>query len=151
MYLGDYNDMKDSVALWESERNGIETELSSVPVAISKYGGEPVGGSGELNVVEQQAQERIELEERLAEIDRDVKRVRALMRKIEDAVASFDPETCNLIWDHYVERRRWYDIASAMYLSETSVKQRGYRAIQQLSQLLFGLKAHPYEQVALIQ
>ena len=29
MYLGDYNDMKDSVALWESERNGIETELSS--------------------------------------------------------------------------------------------------------------------------
>ena len=150
MYLGDYNGMRESVHAWAAEKKSIEAELSSVPVAISKYGGEPSGGTGELNVVEQQAQNRIELEQRLDEIVLDTKKVQAFMDKIENAVSSLDAETCQIVWEHYVEGIAWNTVGDRIYMDGKSAARRGQRAMNQIATILFGLKAQPYKQVVLI-
>lgn len=149
-YLKDYRRMESSVDAWEAERKDILAELSTVPVAISKYGGEPGGGTNELTPVERQAERNGKLETRLSEIEHDVKELRSVMRKIESAVSVLDSETQQLVWEHYVDGIAWYGVADKLYISESCIRQRGHRAVCDIATNLFGLKAKPYEQVVLI-
>ena len=133
----------------EQERADIERELSDVPVAISHYGAEPGGGASELNAVEREASRRIKLGRRVAAIEQDTRELRRVMQKVENAIRSLDAEEERLITLHYIDGRKWYEIADELAYSETSVKQKGYRAIGKIAVLLFGSKAGGYEQVVL--
>ena len=148
-YLKDYRLWREAIAAWEQERADIERELSDVPVAISHYGAEPGGGTSELNAVEREASRRIKLGRRVAAIEQDTRELRRVMQKVENAIRSLDAEEERLITLHYIDGRKWYEIADELAYSETSVKQKGYRAIGKIAVLLFGSKAGGYEQVVL--
>lgn len=149
-YLLDYKTMEAAIAAWARERADLESDLATVPVAVSRYGDEPGGGTGELNVVERQAQMRLQDRERLAEIEQDTKDLSRIMTRVKNAVDSLEAESQTIVWRHYVHGDSWYDIAAAMHYSTTAVKQRGYRAIGCLALIIFGNKAHVHERVALI-
>lgn len=149
-YLRDYRKMEARIKAWAQEKADLLRELSDVPIAISRYGGEPGGGSGDMNVVERQADNRIKLESRCKEIDDDTAELKRLMTKIENAVSSLEPETCQLVWEHYVDGIAWYGIADRLYLSSDCVRKRGQRALADIADILFGRKAQPYKPVVLI-
>ncbi len=149
-YLKDYNRMRTCIRTWEKEKKEIEYELSSLPMAVSRYGGELGGGSGELSVVERLAQTRIKLTNRLFQIEHDVKELHRVMKKIENAVAALDPETRDIVWSHYVEGKKWYDVADVHYLSYSCASQKGYRAIRVVACMIFGQKAACPERTLLL-
>lgn len=149
-YLEDYRSMKAQIDVWDSERKNLLIELSSIPVAISKYGGEPGGGTGELNAVERLANDRIEKESRVKEIERDTKTLRSLMSKVENALSVLDGEAEKIVREHYIDGIAWYGIADQLHLTESCIRQRGHRAIRSIAKTVFGLKAHPDYQVVLI-
>ena len=149
-YLRDYSMWKNAIEAWEKEKADIDKELASVPIAISKYGGEPGGGNGEMNSVECLAERRIKLNERVLTIEQDTRELLRVMKNIKTAIDSLDDETGHIIILHYINKRTWADIADMFAYSESSVKQKGYRAIGKLSSILFGRKAGSFEQVVLI-
>ena len=71
-YLKDYKKMQRDIDAWEQQKSDIKAELSDVSVAISRYGGEPGGGSGDMTVVERQAETRGKLEAKLSRIDHNI-------------------------------------------------------------------------------
>ncbi len=149
-YLCDYRTWQNALDAWAKEKVDIESELSSVPVAISKYGEEPGGGTGELNVVEREASKRIKLRERSIAIDKDTIELRRVMRNIDTAIHSLGDETREIVCMHYIDGKTWLEVAEAFNYSESAVKQRGYRAVGKISGILFGSKANAVEQVVLI-
>ena len=54
-YLKDYKRLMDMRNGWIAEMSDTQRELASVPVAVSKYGDEPGGGSGESSPTERLA------------------------------------------------------------------------------------------------
>lgn len=53
-YLRDYRMWQSAVEVWASEKADIDSELASIPIATSKFGGEAGGGSGELTPTERE-------------------------------------------------------------------------------------------------
>lgn len=149
-YLKDYKKMQRDIDAWEQQKSDIKAELSDVSVAISRYGGEPGGGSGDMTVVERQAETRGKLEAKLSLIDHNIGELRRVMKTVETAVRALEPEACEIVWDHYVERVEWNVIADRLYLSSAAVRQRGHRAIRDVANTIFVNRAGTYEQVVLI-
>ena len=149
-YLRDYRKMEARIKAWAQEKADLLRELSDVPVAISRYGGEPGGGSGDMTVVERQAETRGKLEAKLSLIDHNIGELRRVMKTVETAVRALEPEACEIVWDHYVERVEWNVIADRLYLSSAAVRQRGHRAILDVANTIFVNRAGTYEQVVLI-
>ena len=149
-YLKDYKKMQSDIGVWEQQKADIKSELSDVSVAISCYGGEPGGGSGDMTVVERQAETRAKLQTRLSLLDHNIGELRRVMKTVETAVSALEPEACEIVWDHYVERVEWNVIADRLYLSSAAVRQRGHRAIRDVANTIFVNRAGTYEQVVLI-
>ena len=58
--------------------------LQSESVAISRYGGEPGGGSGELNAVEAAADRRTKMKQQIENMKRDQAEIERVLRKRPD-------------------------------------------------------------------
>ena len=149
-YLKDYKKMQSDIGVWEQQKADIKSELSDVSVAISRYGGERGGGSGDMTVVERQAETRAKLQTRLSLLYHNIGELRRVMKTVETAVSALEPEACEIVWDHYVERVEWNVIADRLYLSSAAVRQRGHRAIRDVANTIFVNRAGTYEQVVLI-
>ena len=149
-YLRNYRTWVHAIEAWEKERIDIERELASVPVAVSKYGGEPGGGTGELNSVESLAERRIKLNKRAAAIEQDINELRRVMRNVDPALHALEDETMRIVDVHYIQGHTWMETAYAFDYSESAVKQKGYRAIGKIAEILFGRKAAQYTQTILI-
>ena len=90
-YLKGYKKMQRDIDAWEQQKSDIKAELSDVSVAISRYGGEPGGGSGDMTVVERQAETRGKLEAKLSLIDHNIGELRRVMKTVETAVSALEP------------------------------------------------------------
>lgn len=149
-YLKDYRAWQQAIGAWEQEKADIDAELASMPVAVSRYGGEPGGGSGEMNAVERLAERRIKLTNRALSIDTDTRELRRVMKNIETAIGTLDDESKRLIVMHYIDGRTWMEVADALACSESGARQKGYRAVSKIAAILFGSKINQYTQVVLI-
>ena len=136
-YLKDYRAWQQAIGAWEQEKADIDAELASMPVAVSRYGGEPGGGSGELT-------------NRALSIDTDTRELRRVMKNLETAIRTLDGADSQLVTLHYIDGRTWYDVADALGYSMEGAKQKGYRAIGKIAVILFGSKINQYTQVVLI-
>lgn len=149
-YLKDYRAWQQAIGAWEQEKADIDAELASMPVAVSRYGGEPGGGSGEMNAVERLAERRIKLTDRALSIDTDTRELRRVMKNLETAIRTLDGADSQLVTLHYIDGRTWYDVADALGYSMEGAKQKGYRAIGKIAVVLFGRKAESFADVVLI-
>lgn len=147
-YLRDYNELRAMVTAWKNERADIAAELSSFPVAISKYGDEPGGGTNELTTVERQAYQREKERGRLEVLNHDIAVAEKLLHRIDDGILCMG-EDGKLLRAHYIEKKSWYELAEDDICSYGAVRQRGSRCIKTLAKILFGLQAWPPYQMVL--
>lgn len=148
-YLRDYRMWQSAIEVWASEKADIDSELASIPIATSKFGGE-AGGSGELTPTEREANRRVKFTERALSIARDTRELRRVMKNIETAIGTLDDESKRLIVMHYIDGRTWMEVADALACSESGARQKGYRAVSKIAAILFGSKINQYTQVVLI-
>lgn len=149
-YLRDYRMWQSAIEVWASEKADIDSELASIPIATSKFGGEAGGGSGELTPTEREANRRVKFTERALSIARDTRELRRVMKNIETAIGTLDDESKRLIVMHYIDGRTWMEVADALACSESGARQKGYRAVSKIAAILFGSKINQYTQVVLI-
>lgn len=149
-YLRDYRMWQNAIEAWATEKSDIDSELASIPVATSKFGGEISGGGGELNAVEREANRRIKFTERAFIIDHDTRELRRVIKNIDTAISTLDEESRQLVVMHYIDGKTWMEVADALACSESGARQKGYRAIGKIAVILFGSKINQYTQVVLI-
>lgn len=135
-YLHKYRRMNTRLANIEDEIATIKAILADVSVAISRYGTEPGGGSSELNAVESAANQRLKVSQRLHELERERLELSGLLTRIDRALDMLDDRDRYIVKAHYIDGMRWQDIAMHCYYSEHGVRNRAYRALSAISDMV---------------
>lgn len=149
-YLKDYKRLMDMRKGWIAEMGDAERELASVPVAISRYGDEPGGGSGDSSPTERLAARRMALRERYGVREKDVAEIARLEALLHHAFAALGDEDARILKSHYINGATWYDIGDELGYSYQGIRKKGSRALHALAQYIFGLKAARPQQIVLI-
>lgn len=128
----------------------IKEQLIALDVAapISKYGDEPGGGSGELNVVEAAANRHMETRCEIADMQKRLACLELAIRKIDRAVDALSDEDRTLIRGYYFDEQDWNTLADNLGHSYSWAASRGARALRKVAGILFADKVTP-EQLTL--
>ena len=149
-YLKDYKRLMDMRKGWIAEMNDTQRELASVPVAVSKYGNEPGGGSGESSPTERLAARRMALQQKYGMRQKDVAEIARLEALLYHAFEAIGKEDARILKSHYIDGATWYDIGDELGYSYQGIRKKGSRALRDLAQYIFGLKAARPQQIVLI-
>ena len=149
-YLKGYKRLTEMRKGWIAEMGDAQRELASVPVAVSKYGDEPGGGSGDSSPTERLAARRMVLRERYAVREKDVTEIARLDALLRRAFAALGEEDARILRSHYINGATWYDIGDELGYSYQGIRKKGSRALHALAQYIFGLKAARPQQIVLI-
>jgi hypothetical protein len=149
-YLKGYKRLTEMRRGWIAEIGDTERELASVPVAVSKYGDEPGGGSGESSPTERLAARRMALRERYGMREKDVAEIARLEALLRQAFAALGEEDARILKSHYINGATWYDIGDELGYSYQGIRKKGSRALHNLAQYIFGLKAARPQQIVLV-
>lgn len=149
-YLKGYKRLTEMRKGWIAEMGDTERELASVPVAVSKYGGEPGGSSGDSSPTERLAARRMVLRERYAVRETDVAEIARLDGILHRAFGAMSEEDARILKLHYIDGATWYDIGDELGYSYQGIRKKGSRALHNLAQYIFGLKAASPQQIVLI-
>ena len=139
-YLQNYRRWKAEAVNLGNEAREIESILSDAPAAaIAKYGDEPGGGTPDLNVIEQSAERRMKLEERLDEITTRKQQLDNILARVDTALGALNEYLRDLLVMHYVDGRQWTQIAAVHYYSERWTREQGHMALALTAEMIFGL------------
>lgn len=142
-YLRNYNKFQIVIENLEAEKEAKRLLLSDQSVAIAKYGDAPGGGSNELNQTEAAASKRMEMQNEIERIDREIAELERILTKIDRAVKGLDTDDQRVIIMYYFERRSWREIADELYCSADWARKRGKKAVNDMAFMIFGQKACP--------
>lgn len=142
-YLRNYNQFKIVIENLEAEKDAKRLLLADQSVAISKYGDDPAGGASELNQTEAAASRRIEIQNEIERIDREIAELQRILDKIDRAIKGLNEEDQRVITMFYLERRSWREIAGVLYCSADWTRKRGKKAVGEIAFMIFGGKACP--------
>lgn len=149
-YLKDYKRLTEMRKGWIAEMGDAERELASVPVAISRYGDEPCGGSGDSSPTERLAARRMALQQKYGMRQKDVAEIARLEALLHHAFEAIGEEDARILKSHYISGATWYDIGDELGYSYQGIRKKGSRALHALAQYIFGLKAARPQQIVLI-
>ena len=138
-YLQNYRRWQAESANLGREAEELAAVLADVPAAIAKYGDEPGGGSSELNTIEQSAERRMKLEERLHATTARKRKLDGILTRVYTALGALNDQPRSLLISHYMDGASWIDIAAGCYYSERWTRERGHRALAMVSEMIFGL------------
>ena len=102
--------------------------LPAAPVA--QYGLCPNGGSAGADGVLSFVQRREAVEGKLARLMERRARLEGKVRRMNRTLALLTPEDRRLLQLHYIERRRWIEVAPLVYMTELGAKEKGRRALR---------------------
>lgn len=142
-YLKNYNKFLIVIKNLEAEKEAKRLLLADQSVAIAKYGDTPAGGSSELNQTEAAASKRMELEEEIDRIDREIAELHRILNKVDNAICGLDSDDRKLMEMYYMDRRSWGEIADELYCSADWARKRGKKAVAEVAFMIFGQKACP--------
>ena len=149
-YLKDYKRLMDMRKGWIAEMSDTQRELASVPVAVSKYGDEPGGGSRESSPTERLAARRMALQQKYGMRQKDVAEIARLEALLYHAFEAIGKEDARILKSHYIDGATWYDIGDELGYSYQGIRKKGSRALHNLAQYIFGLKTAHLQQIVLI-
>lgn len=149
-YLKGYKRLTEMRKGWIAEMSDTQRELASMPVAVSKYGDEPGGGSGESSPTERLAARRMALQQKYVMRHNDVAEIARLEALLHQAFGAIGEEDARILKAHYIDGATWYDVGDELGYSYQGIRKKGSRALHALAQYIFGLKAARPQQIVLI-
>lgn len=142
-YLRSYNYFKIMIANLEEDKKDKLHILTEYSVLISKYGGMPGGGSGELNQTESAASQRMKLEEELKNIELNLNALYSVINKIDRALSALNYIEKTIITRHYFENKGWEDIGIELQYTGKTVSSRAKKGVSDMAFMIFGAAARP--------
>ncbi len=138
-YLQSYRRWQAESASLGNEAKEIASILADVPAAIAKYGDEPGGSSSELNTIEQSAERRMKLEERLRTIVARKRQIDGILGRVDIALGALNDKLRVLLISHYMDGISWVKIAGDCYYSERWTREQGRKALALTADTIFGM------------
>lgn len=138
-YLKKYNQFKITIENLTDEITAQEELLNSdVAASISKYGDDTIGGTSELNTVESAVYRHEIIEKRISEMRANVTDIERIIRKVNRAIEGLSKENKQLITAYYIDGKNWQEIGKDNYFTEKWARDKGNKAIKELSKMIFG-------------
>lgn len=131
----------------EAEQNireridGITQELAGVSIK-SGMGSGVQGGTPELNVVEMEAERRVQMERRYGELLMERASLQSQIDKLERAVEALPPSEKDIILKFFNYNMSYAEMAGTLNFSERTLKRRVSDATRSIAFMLFGDRAN---------
>ena len=143
-----YNTFKVTVASMTADIETQERMLASADdlgAPIAKYDSMPKGGSGELNAVERQTEDRLRRQQEInrAKLNRD--EIQRIIDRLDRAMESLPQEDRELLHGHYMMNRDWCSLGYERHYSERWAREKAGKALRTVAFMLFGVKAQPMQ------
>lgn len=146
-YLKRYNQFKATIANLKDDNEAMEHAIElDIAAPISKYGGQPRGGTPELTTVEQAASMISKVQDCIRRNKDNIQNIERILRKVDRAINELKPDDQILIKGHYIDRRSWGDLSAEKFLTEKWARERSRKAIKQMAFMIFGNRALPEQQ-----
>ena len=146
-YLKRYNQFKATIANLKDDNEAMEHAIElDIAAPISKYGGQPRGGTSELTTVEQAASMISKVQDCIRRNKDNIQNIERILRKVDRAINELKPDDQILIKGHYIDRRSWGDLSAEKFLTEKWARERSRKAIKQMAFMIFGNRALPEQQ-----
>jgi hypothetical protein len=142
-YLRSYAQLQITVKNLTDDIEASKAMLQDESVAISRYGGEPGGGSGELNATESAANRRIKITEHIAEMERDKAEIERVLRKVDRAMDGLGDADRDLVQGHFIDGYSWSQLGNKSYCTEKWARDKGNKALKEVAFMVFGVCARP--------
>lgn len=113
--------------------------LQSESVAISHYGGELGGRSGDLNAVEAAADRRTKMKQQLENMKRDQAEIERVIRKIDRALEGLSDADRGLVQGHFIDGYSWRQLGNNAYCTEKWACDKGNKALKEVAFMVFGI------------
>ncbi len=101
-YLKSYNQLRITAKNLDEDIEASQAMLQDESVAISRYGGEMGGGSGELNAVESAANRRMKIQADIVEMQRNKTEIERVLRKVDRALEGLGDADRDLVQGHFI-------------------------------------------------
>ena len=129
-FLKNYNTFKATVKSLTADIEAQEELLrkaDNLGAPIAKYDNMPKGGTGELNTVERQTEDRLRRQERIykARLNRDELQLK--LDQVDRAMGALSYEEQELLRGHYVEGKDWHSLGYENNYSERWAGRRQAR------------------------
>ena len=144
-YLKDYNQFKITVKNLNEEIEAQIAMLNDEPVAISRYGGEPGGGSGELNATEAAANRRVMVRAHIEDMRRNKEEIERIIRKVDRAIEGLSDEDKGLVQGHFIDGYSWWQLGVKCSYTEKWARDHGNKAVKQVAFMIFGIVSQPQQ------
>ena len=146
-YLKRYNQFQVTIANLNDDIEAMEHAIESeIAAPISKYGGQPGGGSSELTPTEQGASRISKAQDIVRENKESVRNIERILRKVDRAIAQLKPDDQWLIKGHFIDHRSWGELSAEVYHTEKWARERSRKAIKKMAFMIFGNRALPEQQ-----
>ena len=146
-YLKRYSQFKVTIANLnddiEAMEHAIETDIAA---PISKYGGQPGGGSPELTPTEQGASRISKAQDFIRKNRESIRNIEHILRKVDRAIGELKPDDQRLIKGHFIDHRSWGELSAEVYHTEKWARERSRKAIKKMAFMIFGDRALPEQQ-----
>lgn len=145
-YLKTYNNLTVWLENMRAEKVGKEQVLLAIDAPIASYSlTAGCGGGDGGSRVEGDVEKRIVIEEKVKELDINIREVETTISKVDRALDGLDDESKQVVSMRFVDKRKWQYIAMTMHCSEKSCRNISEKALEQLSVMVFGPRALPEE------
>ena len=142
-YLKDYYQLQIAGKNLAEEIEAQTMMLQSESVAISRYGGELGGGSGELNAVEAAADRRTKMKQQIEDMKRDQAEIERVLRKIDRALEGLSDGDRDLVQGHFIDGYSWGQLGNKAYCTEKWARDKGNKALKEVAFMVFGVCVRP--------
>ena len=145
-FLKNYNTFKATVKSLTADIEAQEELLrkaDNLGAPIAKYDNMPKGGTGELNTVERQTEDRLRRQERIykARLNRDELQLK--LDQVDRAMGALSYEEQELLRGRYVEGKDWHSLGYENNYSERWAREKAGKALKTLALVICGPKAFP--------
>ena len=142
-YLKSYNQLRITARNLDEDIEASQAMLQDESVAISRYGGEMGGGSGELNAVESAANRRMKIQADIVEMQRNKTEIERVLRKVDRALEGLGDADRDLVQGHFIDGYSWGQLGNKAYCTEKWARDKGNKALKEVAFMVFGVCARP--------
>lgn len=137
-YLKNYKKFGIMIANAEDEMQLLYSQLNEEPAApISRYGDEPAGGKSELTPVEAVAARREHIAQRIEKLNSDVDYMKMIIKKIDRSLDGLDEIDKSIVAGFYMGNLSWQELGQRLCFSADWVRNRGNKAVQSMTEMVF--------------